>query len=46
MQEKESGAEDKVIRLDYTIQDPAERVELVKKIVENTPQEKLTNKYL
>lgn len=35
-----------IIRLDYTIQDPQERVELVNKIVENTPNEKLTNRYL
>lgn len=34
------------IRLDYTIQDPQERVELVNKIIENTPNEKLTNRYL
>ncbi len=34
------------IRLDYSIEDPAERVKLVEKIVENTPQEKLTNRYL
>lgn len=36
----------KYIKLDYTLSSPEERVELVKKIVENAPQEKLTNKYL
>lgn len=34
------------IRLDYSIQSPEERVELVKKIIEKTPSEKLNNKYL
>lgn len=34
------------LKLDYTIQDPEARTELVKKIVENTPPEKLNNKYL
>ena len=35
-----------VIKLDYTIQEPEERVKLVQKIVDNTPQERLTNRYL
>lgn len=35
-----------IIRLDYSIQDPEERVKLVEKIIANTPQERLTNKYL
>ena len=35
-----------VIRLDYSIEDPEERVKLVKKIIENTPQSNLTNRYL
>lgn len=34
------------IKLDYTIEDPEERVKLVEKIVENAPQSKLTNRYL
>ena len=38
--------EQQVIRLDYSIQDPEQRVELVNRIVENTPSEKLTNRYL
>ena len=35
-----------IIKLDYSLEDPDERVKLVEKIIENTPQEKLTNKYL
>lgn len=35
-----------VIRLDYSIQEPEKRVELVKKIVDTAPPEKFTNKYL
>ena len=35
-----------VIRLDYSIEDPKERVKLVEKIIENTPQSNLTNRYL
>lgn len=34
------------LKLDYSITQPSARVQLVKKIVENTPQEKLTNRYL
>ena len=37
---------EEVIRLDYSIEDPEERVKLVEKIIENTPQSKLTNRYL
>lgn len=33
-------------KLDYTLQTPQERNELVKKIIEETPSEQLTNKYL
>ena len=43
--EKQTSSEN-VIKLDYSIADPEERVKLVEKIIENTPQEKLTNKYL
>ncbi len=43
--EIQSNQED-VIKLDYSIEDPEERVKLVEKIVENTPPSKLTNKYL
>ena len=56
MQEKElsaaAGQEEikpspkEVIRLDYTLESPEQRVELVKKIVENTPPEKMNSKYL
>lgn len=42
---KQTDSQD-TIRLDYTIEDPEERVKLVEKIIENTPQSKLTNKYL
>jgi hypothetical protein len=35
-----------VIKLDYTLTSPTERNELVKKIVAQTPPEKLTNRYL
>ena len=41
----QTGSEE-VIRLDYSIEDPEERVKLVEKIIENTPQSKLTNRYL
>ena len=34
------------LKLDYTIQSPQERNELVKKIIAQTPEEKLTPKYL
>lgn len=34
------------LKLDYHIESPEERTELVKKIVEQTPPEKLTNRYL
>ena len=43
--QKQSGSQD-VIKLDYTIEDPEERVKLVEKIVENAPPSKLTNRYL
>ena len=33
-------------KLDYSLQSPAERNELVKKIINETPPEQLTNKYL
>lgn len=36
----------KVIKLDYSIQQPKKRVEIVEKIIENTPPEKLTPRYL
>ena len=34
------------LRLDYTIESPQERTELVKKIVESLPPQRLTNRYL
>ena len=39
-------AEDGHIKLDYTLETPEERNELVKIIISNTPPEKLTSKYL
>ena len=38
--------EDDHIKFDYTLETPEERNELVKKIIENTPPEKLTRRYL
>lgn len=44
---KQAGIQqDDHIKLDYTLQTPEERNELVKKIIENTPPEKLTKRYL
>ena len=40
------SSQENVIKLDYSIEDPEQRVKLVEKIVENTPPSKLTNKYL
>ena len=42
----EAGIYNKGIKLDYTLQTPSERNELVKKIINETPPEKLTNRYL
>lgn len=49
MQEQEKGVPEEKktsLRLDFSLQSPEERTELVHTIVENTPQEKLTSKYL
>ena len=40
--EKDSG----YIKMDFSLESPSERNELVKKIIEQTPPEKLTNSYL
>lgn len=45
-QAENQTSSEEVIRLDYSIEDPEERVKLVEKIIENTPQSKLTNRYL
>ena len=37
---------EEVIKLDYSLETPSERNELVKKIIDKTPPEKLTNRYL
>ena len=39
-------SQEEVLRLDYSLESPEDRVELVKKIVENAPPQKLNNKYL
>ena len=44
--EKVQEQEDNKIKLDYSITDPQKRVQIVSKIIENTPQEKLTSSYL
>lgn len=48
LMEKELEEENanKVLKLDYSIESPQERNELVKKIIDETPPEKLTNRYL
>ena len=43
--ESEQQQEDE-LKLDYTIQSPQARNELVKKIIDQTPEDKLTPKYL
>ena len=43
---EEAEENDNQLRLDYYIESPKERNELVKKIIAQTPPEKLTNKYL
>lgn len=37
---------DSDIKLDYTIESPQERTKIVQKIIDNSPPEKLTPKYL
>ena len=44
--EESSNQDQKILKLDYTIQSPEERTQLVKKIIENAPQDKLNPKYL
>lgn len=44
--QEEIQQQESVLKLDYSIESPEERVLLVNKIVENTPEEKLTNRYL
>ena len=45
-QQVQSAKEDDYIKFDYSLETPEERNELVKKIIENTPPEKLTRTYL
>ena len=42
----ENEPDQNVLRLDYSLENPEDRVKLVNKIVENTPPQKLNNKYL
>lgn len=48
MQDKNTVLEEnqESLKLDYTIESPQERAELVRKIVESLPPQRLTNKYL
>ena len=48
MQELEENVntESQSLKLNYSIKDPEERVKLVNKIIEQTPSERLNNKYL
>ncbi len=46
MENVENNNVDSQLRLDYTIQSPQERTALVRKIVDATPPEKLSNRYL
>lgn len=46
MQDTELQQGEDQLRLDYTIQSPQERTELVAKIVDSLPPEKLTPRYL
>ena len=43
---KSSVQQDNHIKFDYTLKTSEERVELIEKIIENTPPEKLTKRYL
>lgn len=45
-EEAEEAEDDNQLKLDYYLESPEERNELVKKIIEQTPPEKLTNRYL
>ena len=44
--EEQADQEDEKIKLDYTIESPQKRTELVKKIVESLPPQRLTHRYL
>lgn len=43
---QKTETENEYIKLDYSLQDKADRIALVDKIIKETPREKLTNKYL
>ena len=44
--EKQANQQDEKIKLDYTIESPQERTEIVRKIVESLPSQKMTHRYL
>lgn len=44
--EEQANQQDEKIKLDYTIESPQERTELVKQIVESLPPQRLTHRYL
>lgn len=46
MQNIQTSDADAPLKLDYTLESPVERNELVKKIIDSLPPEKLTHKYL
>lgn len=46
VEEISESSQNAVIKLDYSLEDPEERVKLVEKIIKNTPSSKLTNRYL
>ena len=46
VEEISESSQNTVIKLDYSLEDPEERVKLVEKIIKNTPSSKLTNRYL
>ena len=45
-QQTEELVQEQELKLDYTLETPEERNELVKKIIASLPEEKLTNRYL
>lgn len=46
LSEEEKNDEESSIKLDYSLETPEERNQLVKKIIDETPPEQLTNRYL
>ena len=46
LQQEQSQEQDNPFKLDYSIESPEERVQVVNKIIENIPPERLTSRYL